>query len=80
VHEASRGPFLRVAKIFWIAPAVFENSPHLAQYLTSCVDLAGYADFFLFGFQILGGANGGSAAAVFRNLRRDLAFRQGQFN
>ena len=31
----------------------------------------------IFGVQILGGAYGGPAAAVFRNLRRDLAFRQG---
>jgi len=31
----------------------------------------------IFDVQILGGANGSPAAAVFRNLRRDLAFRQG---
>ena len=76
--KASRGPFLRLAKIFWIAPAVFENSQRLAQYLASRACLAMVDRYF--GIQILGGANGRPAAAVFRYLRRDLAFRQGHFS
>ena len=75
---ASRGPFLRLAKIFWIAPAVFESSEHraryLAEYLASCAYLASSRNFL--DVQILGAKNG-PAAAVFRNLRRDLAFPQG---
>jgi hypothetical protein len=79
VHWASRGPFLRHAKIFWIAPAVFESSEHLARYLAkylaSCAYLASIVRFFwTFRYSA---RKSGPAAAVFRNLRRDLAFRQG---
>lgn len=46
MHEASRGPFLRIAKIFWIAPAVFETRRHRAQYLAFVRLSRRYRQFF----------------------------------